>query len=65
MKSVILLSSSCIHYSNGYINTTLKVERIHFDEKNQGPRSLVFEKYGGNALGAPIADKVTINPPLV
>ena len=41
------------------------MERIHFNEQSQGPKNLVFKKYGGNVLGAPIKEKLEINSPWI
>ena len=41
------------------------MERIHFDDQSQGPKNLVFKKYGGNEIGATIKYKFHINTPLV
>lgn len=52
--------------SNGYINTTQKIEKIsnnNDDSSDKVPLSLVFKEYGGNRFAEHLADAFQINPP--
>ena len=58
------------NYSDGYINSTVKVEKLNSKDENEnekekdqeGPKSLLIKKYGGNILECQV---VKVNSPLV
>ena len=55
---------------DGYVNTTLKVEKIHLNvgdkhaNDRQEPKNILFKKYGGNIFGKEATDLGVVNSPM-
>lgn len=61
-RKIIIYSLFFIIFSDGFVNTSLMIEN---NDQSDGPKKLMFKKYGGSVLEEKLITMMKMNTPLI